>query len=62
MTFHITHVIKSEDDQHNHCISDEILQHVELSELSSATLTLKKNCSVILIHNINIIIKFYNEM
>ena len=54
ITFHITHVAESGENCYNHCISNEILQYIEVSELSSATLTLKKGCSVILICNINI--------
>ena len=54
MTFHATHVAESEENCYNHCIPDEILQHVEVSELPPATLTLKKSCPVILICNINV--------
>ena len=61
MIFHITHVIENENNQHNHCISNEILQHIKLLKLSSAILTFKKNCFIIFIHNINVIIKLYNE-
>ena len=60
MTFHATYVAESEEDCYNHCISDEILQYVEVSGLSPATLTLKKGCPVILICNINVADGFYN--
>ena len=61
ITFHTTHVTESEKNCYNHCIPDEILQHVEVSELPPATLTFKKDCSIILICNINVTDKLCND-
>ena len=59
--FYTTHITESGRDCYNHCIFDEILQHIKVSELSSTILTLKKGCFVILIHNINVADKLCNN-
>ena len=62
MIFHISHIIKNDVNLIYYEILNKILQHIELSKLSSVKLCFKKENFIIFIYNLNIIKKLYNKI